>query len=120
MSVQLRLLVRDSKVQPSHAVGEAFDLAKHDCVGFIGPASSGSTELVSRFLALEAIDRAVISYSATSAELSESRFSNFLRTPPTDDYQAKLMAKLIGLLVKACLGRVHNEFVPYGFISQVK
>ena len=95
VSVQLKLLVRDTKVRASSAVAEAFKLAKHDCIGFIGPGSSGPSKSVSSFLALEPIDRAVISYSATSAELSDSSFSNFLRTPPTDDVQAKLMAKLM-------------------------
>ena len=100
MSVKLKLLVRDSKLQVKQAKAEVLRLAKRDCVGFIGPASFGPATEVSNLLALGPIDRAVISYSATSSTLSGSRFSNFLRTPPTDDLQANLMAKLMkGMLV---------------------
>ena len=109
--MKLKLLVRDSKMQVKQAKAEALRLAKRDrvgpggfqmspVVGFIGPASSGSAREVSDLLSLEPIDRAVISYSATSPTLSNSRFPNFLRTPPTDDVQANLMAKLMrGMLV---------------------
>ena len=97
VSLKLKLLVRDSKLQVKQAKAEVLKLrlAKRDCVGFIGPASSGPATEVSDLLSLGPIDRAVISYSVTSPILSESRFSNFLRTPPTDDVQAKLMAKLM-------------------------
>ena len=100
MSVKLKILVGDSKLQAKQAKAEVLRLAKRDCVGFIGPASSGSATEVSDLLSLGPIDRAVISYSATSSTLSDSRFSNFLRTPPTDDLQANMMARLMkGMLV---------------------
>ena len=98
--MKLKLLVGDSKLQVKQAKAEILRLAKRDCVGFIGPASSGPATEVSDLLSLGPIDRAVISYSATSPTLSDSRFSNFLRTAPTDDVQANLVAKLMkGMLV---------------------
>ena len=96
VSVKLKLLVGDTKLQVRQAQAEVLRLAKLDCVGFIGPASSALAPEVSALLSLKPRpDRATISYSVTSSELSESRFSNFLRTIPTNDVQTKLMAKLM-------------------------
>ena len=95
LSVKLELLVGDTKLQVRQAQAEVLRLAERDCVGFIGPASSGTAKGVADWLSLPPINRAVISYSATSTQLSEPRFSNFLRTVPTNDVQAKMMAKLM-------------------------
>ena len=112
MSVKLKLLVGDSKLQVKQAKAEVLRLAQRGCVGFIGPASSGPATEVSDLLSLGPIDRAVISYSATSPTLSDSRFSNFLRTAPSDDIQANLMAKLMKSMFVAFflfLSRVQND-----------
>ena len=114
ITVQLKLLVGDSKLKVKQAKAEVLRLAKRDCVGFIGPASSGPAAEVSDLLSVGSIDRAVISYSATSSTLSDSRFSNFLRTSPTDDLQANMMAKLmkgmlVNLVIFLFLSRVQNE-----------
>ena len=102
-SMKLKLLVRDSKLQEKQALTEAFQLTQHGCVAFIGPASSGPTAVVSDFLSISPLDRALVGYSATSPQLSD--FANFLRTPPSDDVQATLMATLMkGMLVSpTCL-----------------
>ena len=105
--MKLKLLVRDSKAQEEQARTEAFGLTQtHDCIALIGPGSSGPTKEVSTLMSTVAsIDRAIIGYTATTPDLSAARFSNFLRTVPSDDAQAKLMATLMkGLLVSwTCL-----------------
>ena len=94
--VQLELLVRDTKGQKKQAMTEAFLLNRQEnCVGYIGPAFSGPAIEVSNFLSLDPINRAMISYVATSPQLSDAQFSNFLRTPPSDVIHAKLMATLM-------------------------
>ena len=98
--MKLKLLVGDSKRQAQQAVAEALRLAKHDSIGFIGAALSGPTIEVSNLLLAPAIDRAIISYSATSSRLSEPSFTNFVRTPPSDVAKSKMIATLMkGLFV---------------------
>ena len=102
--VKLELVIGDSKRQERDAMAEAYRLHKYGSVALIGPASSGPTQAVSRWLSLPAVEprRLLMGYSATSAQLAKPEFSNFLRTPPGDNLQAESMAKLmIGLLVGA-------------------
>ena len=108
--MKLKLLVRDSKRQAKQAMGEAFKLIEQGCVALIGPASSGPTTEISTLMSkIPPIDRTIIGYSATSPKLSESSFSNFLRTPPADDVQAALMAILMkGLCVRGT-GRSYDS-----------
>ena len=87
------MLIGDTKRQETLALSEAYRHFQKRSVGFIGAASSSPTVAVSKWLSIPSIDRAMISYSATSPELSEPRFSNFLRTPPSDDVPAQLMAQ---------------------------
>ena len=89
------MLTKDSKQEEKTAISQVYTLAEYDCVAYIGPAASTPTKKVSFFTSIPLIDRAVIGYSATSTELSEPRFSNFLRTPPADDVTAKMMASLM-------------------------
>ena len=95
--MKLQLLVKDSKRQVLQAVKHVHTLSSYDppCVAYIGPAASSPAKVVSTIASAPSIDRAVISYSATSTELSESDFGNFLRTPPADDVPAKMMASLM-------------------------
>ena len=95
VSVKLKLLVRDTKLEAQTAANEASNLAKRGCVGFIGPWASGPTIRVSNLLSIPSIDRALIGFSATSPQLSEDEFSNFLRTKESDAVSSKLMAKLM-------------------------
>ena len=95
VSVKLKLLVRDTKYEGQTAANEASNLAKRGCVGFIGPWASGPTIRVSNLLSIPSIDRALIGYSASSPQLSEHEFSNFLRTKQSDAVFSKLMAKLM-------------------------
>ena len=95
VSVKLKLLVRDTKLEGQTAANEASNLAKRGCVGFIGPWASGPTIRVSNLLSIPSIDRALIGFSATSPQLSEDEFSNFLRTKESDAVSSKLMAKLM-------------------------
>ena len=105
--MKIELLIVDTNAHEKNVMGAAYNhLQQRGSVAFIGPASSARTIPVAQWLSLPSIDRAIIGYSATSPELSKSEFWNFLRTPPTDDAPAKLMAKLMrGLLVEsfACL-----------------
>ena len=50
---------------------------------------------VSKSLSISSTNRALIGYSATSAKLSDPEFSHFLRTCPSDNSPAKLMAQLM-------------------------
>ena len=99
--IQLRLLVRDSKADASQALSQVYDLTTRDPIAIIGPASSQPTKEVTTWLSkLPNENRAVVGYSATSAEFSSSKFKNFVRTPPADDVEAQMMVSLMaGLLV---------------------
>ena len=76
-------------------MAETFRHVQQGSIGFIGPAFSSSTIQVSRVLSIPSIDRAVIGYSATSSELSDSAFSNFVRAVPTDDVPTIVVAELM-------------------------
>ena len=95
MSVKLKLLVGDTKLEAQRAANEASNLAKRGCVGFIGPWTSGSSMKVSNLLSMPSIDRAIISSSAVSPQLSTDEFSNFLRTKESDVVASKLLANLM-------------------------
>ena len=97
VSVQLKLLVRDSKLQidPAiEAVGQLL-LGPERCVGFITAEASGPTKAMCPILKEKNVDRAMISCYATSTQLSKPSFSNLLRTPPSDDVPAMMMATLM-------------------------
>ena len=93
--VKLELLVSDTKIQTKYALEEAYNLAKRNCVAFIGAWNSGTTIEVSNWLSIASIDRAIIAYSASSPRLSEPDFSNVLRTKESDEVLTKVMAKLM-------------------------
>ena len=95
MSVKLELLVRDTKIQTEYALEETYNLVKRNCVGFIGAWDSGTTVEVSKLLSIPSIDRAIIAYSATSSRLSESDFSNVLRTKESDQVPVQVAAELM-------------------------
>ena len=100
--VKLELVIGDSKRLERNAMAEAYRHHTGGSVALIGPASSGPTQAVSRWLSLPAVKphRLLMGYSATSVELRKPEFSNFLRTPPGDDIQVVSMTKLMqGLLV---------------------
>ena len=94
--MKLELLVSDTKVQTKYALEEAYKLANHNCVGYIGAWTSGTTIEVSNWLSIPSIDRAIIAYSASSPRLSEPDFSNVLRTKESDEVPTTLIAKLMG------------------------
>lgn len=58
----------------------------------IGTGNSGSSILVSNLLNVE--DIPLISYAATSDELSSSAYPTFLRTVPPDRFQSRAMAEI--------------------------
>ena len=93
--VKLELLVSDIKIQTKYALGEAYKLVKRNCVGFIGTWTSGTTIEVSKLLSIPLIDRAIISYAASSPQMSEPDFSNVLRTKESDEVVTTLMAKMM-------------------------
>ena len=97
--MQLKLLVRDSKLQidPAiEAVGQlTLDLRRERCVGFITAGASGPTKEMYSVLQEKNVNRAMISCAATSTQLSKPSFSNLLKTPPSDDVPAMMMATLM-------------------------
>ena len=93
--MQLEMLPRDTKLQVTPAVENASILAKRGCLGFIGAWASSPTIEVSKLLALQSIDRAIIGPSAASPQLSEAAFSNFLRAGVSEDVVARLMTRLM-------------------------
>ena len=95
MHTKIELLIGDSKGQIVIAKQDAHRLLQRGSVALIGPGSSGPTIEVSQSLLKSSVNRALIGYSATSPRLSDPAFSNFLRTPPSADSSAKLMAKLM-------------------------
>ena len=67
---------------------------RYENLGFIGPSSSGSATIAAPVLF--SFGATVISYSATSIDLSDRRlFGNFYRTVPSDDRQALVIAELM-------------------------
>ena len=105
--MKLEVVIGDSKRQERDAMAEAYRLHSIGSVALIGPASSGPTQAVSRWLSLPKVTphRLLMGYSATSVELRKPEFSNFLRTPPGDDIQAESMIKLMeGLFVDVVHG----------------
>ena len=98
--LQLELLIGDIKGQEKNAKEDMFRYVERGSVALIGPETSSQTIAVSRLLSLPSVDRALIGHSATSTKLSDSEFSKFVRTIPSDDIAAQGMAKLMkGLLV---------------------
>ena len=93
--MQLELLVKDSKRQETQAQKHVYTLAGSDCVAYIGPSASNPAKIVSILTSMPPKDRAVISYSVTSTELSEGRFKNFLRTSPADDVRAEIIVSFM-------------------------
>lgn len=97
--MKLELLIGDAKGTEENALAEAFRHIQGGSVALIGAETSGQTIAVSRWLSLPLIDRVLIGHSATSPELSDNRFSKFLRTCASDNIRAEAMAKLMkGLL----------------------
>ena len=101
--MKLELLIGDTKRQETQAQKHVYTLAESDCVAYIGPSASNPAKMVSILTSMPPKDRAVISYSATSTELSEPRFANFLRTPRADDVPAKMMATTMVSMIKGPL-----------------
>ena len=93
--MKIELLIGDSKGNGRSAMAEAYRHIQRGSISLIGPSTSSSTKEVSRWLSIPSINRAVIGYSATSSELSESAFSNFVRTVPTDDVPTRVIAELM-------------------------
>ena len=95
---QLRFTHRDSKRDGASAFVGARELALDAFDGegialVIGAASSGPSKLAA--LALTPSRTPQISYSSTSATLSDgSTYPYFLRTPPSDAFQARGLADL--------------------------
>ena len=107
--VKLKLLVRDTKLQTEYALQEVDNLARHDCVGYIGAWNSGTTIEVSELLSIPSIDRAITAYSASSPRLSEPDFSNVLRTKLSDEVGTKLISKLMrGLCMRLIASLQHK------------
>ena len=96
MSVKLKLLVGDTKRQKVQGMVEAVRLGLLGSIALVGPLSSGVSAEVSKWLSsIPGTDRTIISYTATSRQLSEPSFPNFLRTRPTSDTRTKMVVQLI-------------------------
>ena len=95
MFLKIRLFIGDTNAHGKSLMAAAFQHIQRGSVAMLGPETSSNTVPVSRWLSVPSIDRAIIGYKATSPQLSESEFFNFVRTPPSDNISAKLMAKLM-------------------------
>ena len=66
----------------------------HVVLGVVGPASSGPAKMMSSLT--DTFKIPVVSYGATSPDLSDKRLHpNFMRTIPSDKFQAKLIVDLL-------------------------
>ncbi len=97
-NTELLFAVRDSKRDAASAFKGARQLALETFGGLgvsavIGAASSDPSMMAA--LALKPLKTPQISYASTSAELSDGeRYEYFLRTPPSDAFQARGLADL--------------------------
>ena len=72
-------------------------LSQHPVSGVVGPAVSGPAIATANLLRLFKVPQ--ISYAATSARLSDkTRFTYFLRTVPSDNFQVKAIASVLRAL----------------------
>jgi ABC-type branched-subunit amino acid transport system substrate-binding protein len=99
---QLLFATRDSKRDVSYAYDGARSIARDGfgglgISGVVGAASSGPSSLAA--LALAYTRTPQISYSSTSAQLSDgTTYPYFLRTPPSDAFQARGLVELAASL----------------------
>ena len=96
-STTLDIALYDSKRDEGVAVVNAFRMwDDFDAAIAVGPASSGPSKSAQQVLKVTDISIPQISYSATSDQLSDvSSYPLFLRTPPSDAYQATVIASTI-------------------------
>jgi len=86
--------LRDSKRDTGVASIGAINLLENGVDAIIGAASSAPSMQVAKLM--NTFNTAQISYSSTSAALSDSTvYQYFARTPPTDALQSKIMAQFI-------------------------
>ena len=95
----LKYAMYDSKRDEGVAVINAFYMwSEAKAVVAIGPASSSPTKMSQNVFKVNHINIPQVSYSATSSQLSEaSSYPRFMRTPPSDLYQAEIMVSTIKL-----------------------
>jgi ABC-type branched-subunit amino acid transport system substrate-binding protein len=87
----------DSKRDEGVAVVNAFRLWNDfDAAIAVGPASSGPSKQAQQVLKVPSIAIPQVAYSATSDQLSDvASYPMFIRTPPSDAFQANVMAATI-------------------------
>jgi ABC-type branched-subunit amino acid transport system substrate-binding protein len=99
--------VYDSKRNEGEAVVNAFYMwSNAKAIVAIGPASSGPSKQSQQVFKLPHVNIPQVSYSATSAQLSDASSNpKFMRTPPSDVYQAEIMVSTIKLQgwTKVCI-----------------
>ena len=119
IAIQLKLLVRGSTGNPRLAMQEVLQLSPKSYVGVIIGDNSGAAIEVANLLAVPIIDRSVIGCTATSSWLSKPKYSNFVRTAPSDYVLANMMAKLIrSELVGWVIGLFRVSVPRYHLVSQ--
>ena len=93
----LNVSVYDSRRSEGTSVINAFMMwEKSRAVACAGPASSGPTARAQTVLSVQEINMPQISYSATAPGLSDvGAFPKLLRTVPSDNVQAKIIADVI-------------------------
>ena len=96
-STTLEFALYDSKRDEGVAVVNAFRLWNDfDAAIAVGPASSGPSKQAQQVLKLPSIAIPQVAYSATSDQLSDvASYPMFIRTPPSDAFQANVMAATI-------------------------
>ena len=87
----------DSKRDEGRAAINAFTMwSKFGAEVAVGPASSGPSKLSQQIFRLSDLSIPQVAYSATSDQLSDNAASPlFVRTPPTDVFQANVIAAMI-------------------------
>lgn len=89
--------IRDYCDYPLKAIAATYDFVNNwpdnRVVGVIGPEDSGTALKVVGLLQVKRIP--LISFSASSQELTNPMFSNFFRTIPPDTHQSKAIADII-------------------------
>ncbi len=92
----LQVSIYDSKRDSGIAAINAVRIVDDKADIAVGPASSAPTITSQNIFKLKSINIPQIAYSATSPELSNSQiYPLFVRTPPSDTYQARMIAATI-------------------------
>jgi ABC-type branched-subunit amino acid transport system substrate-binding protein len=85
-------------------------LEKERILGYVGPFDSESSKIYSKVLSNDEVLRPLVSYGATSSELSKtSDFKSFLRLVQQDDYQATAVSMIVSQNKVKEIGLIYSD-----------